>query len=1049
MTSSPPNAVEALEGALEWRCIGPYRAGRVIAVAGDPVDPRVFYFGSVGGGVWKSTDGGAYWQNVSDGFLNTASVGAIAVAQSDPNVVYAGMGETCIRIDLTHGDGVYRSDDAGATWTHLGLEDTRHISRVRVHPGDPDLVYVAAFGHAFGPSSQRGIFRSKDGGESWQNVLYESEDAGAADLSMDPNNPRILYASMWEARRSFWAMNSGGPGSGLYRSTDGGDTWDEITRRPGLPKGVVGRIGVAVSPARTGRVWALVEAEDGGLFRSDDGGESWQRLNDSEDVRSRPWYYTHVFADPVSPDTVYVLAPKTLRSTDGGTTFEQINMPHSDQHDLWIDPSDPRRMIEGNDGGACVTYDGGDTWSSMYNQPTSQLYSVVADNQTPYRVYGAQQDNSAVSVPSRSVKGVIPWDDCYTIGLSESGKVAVKPTDPNVVYSSYPGGTLLRYDHQSGQVRVIMVWPEYFQNSPPKEHRYRFGWEFPITISPHDPDTLYATGNVAFKSTDEGTTWQAISPDLTRDDPAKQELSGPITSEGPWAEIYCTIYAFAESPLEPGLLWAGTDDGLVHVSRDGGGTWNNVTPDGLPEWTMVSFIEPSRHDSGTAYVAATRYKLDDNRPFLFRTTDYGSTWTPIVDGIPGDDFTRVLREDTEQPGLLYAGTETGVYASTDDGGSWTRMQINLPVVPVYDLEVKDGDLVAATHGRSFWVLDDLTPLRQSAAGAPAGPHLFEPRPAIRFMKQLGSIVESGPGKHYTSDILGDPASWVETTDTNGRTTRKGLDSGVNPPEGAAIDFHLDDATECEVAIEVLDANGTVVRRLSTCAEGADKLSARAGLNRAWWDLRHRTSEDLPDEAGGASPFGAAKIAPLASPGIYTVRLKAGCASRMASLDVLVDPRSNATPAELAEQLALQLRIRDKYDETRDRVMQMRAIKAQLDEWQKRAGDGAAEEIGEAASRIRERLSDSENAIVPFRTAGPQPRGIPVGLYAKLKELMGIIAGADWPPTASSYELLDDLSARLEVQFDVVQAIIDNDIPAFTTLLEKSGIPIISVDEARK
>ena len=548
MTSSPPNAVEALEGALEWRCIGPYRAGRVIAVAGDPVDPRVFYFGTVGGGVWKSTDGGTYWQNVSDGYLNTASVGAIAVAQSDPNVLYAGMGETCIRIDLTHGDGVYRSDDAGATWKHLGLGDSRHISRVRVHPNDPDLVYVAAFGHAFGPSAQRGIFRSKDGGESWQNILYKSEDAGAADLSMDPSNPRILYASLWEARRSFWAMNSGGPGSGLHRSTDGGDTWDELTRNPGLPEGVVGRIGVAVSPARTGRIWALVEAEDGGLFRSDDGGESWQKLNDTEDVRSRPWYYTHVFADPVNPDTVYVLAPKTLRSTDGGTTFEQVNMPHSDQHDLWIDPSDPRRMIEGNDGGACVTYNGGETWSSIYNQPTSQFYSVVADNQVPYRVYGAQQDNSAVSVPSRSVKGVIPWEDCYTIGLSESGKVAVKPTDPNIVYSSYPGGTLLRYDHGSSQVRAIMVWPEYYQNSPPRLNRYRFGWEFPITISPHDPDTLYATGNVAFKTTDEGTTWQAISPDLTRDDPTKQELSGPITSEGPWAEIYCTIYAFAESP---------------------------------------------------------------------------------------------------------------------------------------------------------------------------------------------------------------------------------------------------------------------------------------------------------------------------------------------------------------------------------------------------------------------------------------------------------------------------------------------------------------------
>ena len=484
----------------------------------------------------------------------------------------------------------------------------------------------------------------------------------------------------------------------------------------------------------------------------------------------------------------------------------------------------------------------------------------------------------------------------------------------------------------------------------------------------------------------------------------------------------------------------------MHVSRDGGGTWNDVTPDGLPEWTMVSFVEPSRHDAGTAYVAATRYKLDDNRPFLFRTNDYGSTWTPIVGGIPGDDFTRVLREDPERPGLLYAGTETGVYASTDDGGSWTRMQLNLPIAPIYDLEVKDGDLVAATHGRSFWVLDDLTPLRQSTSGTPEDPHLFEPRPAIRYMKQLGSIVESGPGRHYTSDILGDPASWVETTDQDGRTTRKGLDSGVNPPEGAAIDFRLGDAPEGEVSIEMLDADGTVVRRLSTCSEGADKLRAKAGLNRAWWDLRHRASEDLPDEAGGASPFGSAVIAPLAAPGAYTVRLTGGGESRTASLRVLMDPRSNASQADLDEQLALQLRIRDKYEETRDRVMQMRAIKAQLDEWKKRVpADGPAEEIAEAALRIHEKLSDAENEIVPFRSAGPQPRGIPVGLYAKLKELMGIVAGADWPPTASSYELLDDLSARLQTQFDTVQDVIDNDIPAFTTLLEESGVPAISTD----
>ncbi len=1041
MSAGSSSVVDGLEGALEWRCIGPYRGGRVVAVAGDPADRRVFYFGAAGGGVWKSTDGGTYWQNVSGGFLKTASVGAIAVAESDPNVVYAGMGETCIRNDVTHGDGVYRSTDGGATWTHLGLEDTRHISRVRIHPNDPDVVYVAAFGHAFGPSEQRGVYRSKDGGQTWENVLFASEDAGAADLAMDANNPRVLYASTWEARRSFWAMDSGGPGSGLHRSTDGGDTWEEITRRPGLPEGVVGRIGVTASPARAGRVWALVEAADGGLFQSDDGGESWTRVNDSEDVRNRPWYYTHVFADPASADTVYVLAVKAMRSIDGGRTFESINMPHSDHHDLWIDPADPERMIEGNDGGACVSYDGGDTWSSVYNQPTAQLYSVVADNRTPYRVYGAQQDNSAISVPSRSIKGFIPWDDCYTIGISESGKVAVKPTDSNVVYSSYPGGFLVRYDHRTGQVRVIMVWPEYHDNTPAREFRYRFAWEFPITVSPHDPDTLYATGNVAFKSTDEGTTWTAISHDLTRNDPSKQGLSGPITSEGPWAEVYCTIYAFAESPLEAGLLWAGTDDGLVHVSRNGGDDWADVTPDELPPWTMVSFIEPSCHDAGAAYMAATRHMLDDFRPLLFKTEDYGATWTLIVDGIPDDDFTRVLREDKERPGLLYAGTETGVYVSADDGGNWSRLQLNLPVAPVYDLEVKDGDLVAATHGRSFWVLDDLTPLRQEGEGAPTGPHLFEPRPAIRYMKQSGSRIRAGEGKHYTSDIMGAPASWlgVETGDEG--MVKRGLDSGANPPEGAAIDFRLDGTPE-EVSIEIIDAGGAVIRRLSTRSEGADRLIAREGLNRTYWDLRHRASENLPEETWAASPFAAATMAPLAAPGAYTVRLTAGGEWRTATLDVLMDPRSDASQQDLDAQLALQLRIRDKYEEGRDCVLEIRSIKAQLDEWEKQAAD-SGKAASEEVSRIRERLSEAENGIVPFKPSGPQPRGVPYGPLANLKELMGIVAGADWRPTASSYEMFEHLEARLQDQFDAAQDVIENEIPEFATLLAELGLPAVS------
>ena len=626
-----------------------------------------------------------------------------------------GTGESCIRNNVTHGDGVYKSTDGGQTWRNMGLRDTRHIARVRVHPRNPDIVYVAALGHAFGPNEERGVFRSTDGGETWERVLFVSDGAGAVDLSMDPNNPRTMYASMWQVHRSFWDIVSGGPDSGLYKTTDGGDTWVELSERPGLPKETLGRIGVALSPARPDRVWALIEAENGGLFRSDDHGDTWEQLSDDDDLRSRSWYYTHVFADPSDPDTVWVLAAKTLRSTDGGRHFTEVPMPHGDQHDLWIDPRDSRRMIEGNDGGATVSLNGGDTWSNIYNQPTAQLYHITTDNQFPYEVYGTQQDNSGMAVRSYSDSGGILTSDWHTVGMSESGDIAVKPDDPNIVYSAYPHGILNRYDHRNREVRVVTVWPDDHANWPPRTYKYRFAWKFPIVFSPHDPDTLYVVGNMVFRTTDDGTTWEAISPDLTRNDATKMELKGgPITMEGADAEVYCTVYAFAESPIEPGLLWAGSDDGLVHVSRDGGGSWKDVTPPTMPEWTMVHSIDPSPHDAATAYIAATRFKSDDFRPYLYKTNDYGETWQEINGGIPDDDFTRVVREDPARRGLLYCGTESGVYVSADDGQSWESLQCNLPVVPIHDMVVKNGDLVAGTHGRSMWIMDDLS--RIASAG---------------------------------------------------------------------------------------------------------------------------------------------------------------------------------------------------------------------------------------------------------------------------------------------------------------------------------------------
>ncbi|HET9017503.1 MAG TPA: glycosyl hydrolase, partial [Thermomicrobiaceae bacterium] len=755
--SQPPVDPRLLE-SMEWRLIGPFRGGRVVAVAGHPTQPGTFYFGGCAGGVWKTTDGGTYWENITDGYFNTAAVGALAVSPSDPNVIYAGTGETAIRGNVSHGDGVYKSTDGGRSWQHLGLAATHAIGRVRIHPQNPDVVYVAALGHVWGPNKERGVYRSKDGGKTWEHILFKSDRAGAIDLTMDPNNPRVLYAAFWEAQRYPHALNSGGPDSAIYRSTDGGDTWQDITRNPGLPTGVLGKIGVAASPAKPGRVWALVEAEDGAMFRSDDGGDTWTRLSEQGELRRRAWYYTHVVADPSDADTVWVMNLKFWKSIDGGKSFQAVPTPHGDNHDLWIDPRDSNRMIEGNDGGACVTFNGGVTWSSLQNQPTAQFYHVTTDNRVPYRVFGSQQDNTAMSVPSASARGAITQTEWWEPGGGESGYIAVDPTNPEVMYGGSVGsgagdGRLIRFNHATGETRIVTVWPEVTgMGRGAKHYKYRFQWTYPIHFSTHDPNTLHVASNHVHRSTDEGMSWEVVSPDLTRNEPSKLEDSGgPITLDNTGAEVYCTVFALAESPHERGVYWAGSDDGLIHLTRDNMQTWQNVTPpaDMLPEWALISIIEPSPFDAGTAYVAATRYKHDDFRPYLLKTADYGQTWSTITDGIPANEFTRTVRADPNRKGLLYAGTETGVYVSFDDGGHWQRFQANLPVTPIHDLMVKGTDLIAATHGRSFWILDDLTPLHQvGAEQAGEAAHLYAPRPANRF-KHYGRYGENlAPSRSY-------------------------------------------------------------------------------------------------------------------------------------------------------------------------------------------------------------------------------------------------------------------------------------------------------------
>jgi photosystem II stability/assembly factor-like uncharacterized protein len=1026
--------------SIAWRSIGPYRGGRVVAVAGDPSEPMVFYFGACAGGVWKTTDGGMYWTNVSDGFFKTAAVGALAVAPSDPNVIYAGMGETCIRGNVSHGDGVYRSTDGGKTWTHQGLADTRHIAKIRVHPTNLDLVYVAALGHAFGPNPERGIYRSRDGGATWDQILFRSERAGAIDLSLDPANPRILYAAFWEAQRTPWSLSSGGPDSRLYRSTDGGDSWADISEHPGLPAGIKGKLGVAISPAHPGRVWAIIEAKEGGLFRSDDGGATWERICDDPKLRQRPWYYCHVFADPQDPETVYVLNLDCWKSTDGGRTFTEIVTPHGDNHDLWIDPRNPRRMIEGNDGGACVSFNGGDIWSSIYNQPTAQFYHVATDNRFPYRVYGTQQDNSAISTPSRTYKGAIGWNDCYIVGSSESGYIVVDPNDPNVIFSgaigSSPGGggSLLRYDHSTGQTRIVTVWPEIYGGYGAKDLKYRFQWTYPILFSPHDPSVLYTAGNLAFRSTDQGTSWEAISPDLTRNDVTKMEPSGgPITKDTTGAEHYCTIFAFVESPHERGVFWAGSDDGLLHISRDGGQSWANVTPSELPEWALISMIEHSPHDPATVYVAATRYKLDDLKPYLYKTNDYGQTWQMIVNGIPAHDFTRVIREDPARRGLLYAGTESGIYISFDDGANWQSLQLNLPAVPIYDLVVKDNDLIAATHGRAFWILDNLALLHQLGDQAALPPvQLFAPPPTHRIALPLSSEWYATPGKQYHV-ASGVPATSFAIQKPTGELVRTFLDAGNDIGPGLVVNYYLSEQPAGKVTLTFLDAKGEQIRRFSskledqpaspeqsgageaspapaddaatpneaptTIASSAsaleqelaapdpvlaagteEELSApsgakepqvakEAGMNRFVWNMRYPDARKLAEDASEAGIPG-----PLVLPGSYQVQLTVGDQTYTQSFEICKDPRVTTTQADLAAQFDLLMQIREKLSETHAAINQLRYIRQQVEEWARRAANQADQKetwaaIKQAADALKEQLTLVEGELIQTKVRG--------------------------------------------------------------------------------
>lgn len=1039
--------------ALKWRCIGPSRGGRVVAVAGDPVDPMTFYFGACAGGIWKTVDGGVYWRCVSDGFMTSAAVGAIAVAPSDRNVIYAGTGETTIRIDVSYGDGVYKSTDAGRTWSNVGLRGTKHIGRVSIHPTNPDIVYVAALGDIFGPNEERGVFRTMDGGKTWKKILYRDADSGSVDLSIDPTNPRIIFATFWQTRRNFWNLSSGGPGSGLFRSMDGGDSWEEITRAPGLPDGPIGKIGVSVSGARPGRVWALVEAveEKTGLYRSDDYGKRWVLTSNNRDLMHRPWYYTHVFADPGHADTVYVTNLGMWKSTDGGSGFTEINTPHGDNHDLWIDPKNPNRMIEGNDGGACVTFNGGYTWSTIYNQLTAQFYRIDVDNRFPYRVYGTQQDNTSIAVPSASVMGAITLGDCSYPGTGESGFIAVDPKNQDIVYcgavGSSPGGAgaLQRYDYRTDQLTLVNVWPEESTGFAPKDLRYRFAWTYPIVFSPHDPSVLYAAGNHVFRTKDQGMSWEEISPDLSLNDKSRQGHSGgDITRESAGAEIHATCASVVESPHRKGEIWASTDDGLVHVTRDGGKKWVNVTPKAMPELAYVGCVEISAHDPDVIYLSATRYKLSDYKPYLFRSKNSGKSWELITGDFPEDQITRVIRADPVRPGLLFVGTETGVHYSLNDGKNWARIPGGLPVAPVYDLKIKGSDLVAGTHGRSFWILDDLTALRGLADGDRAT-RLIPPREAVRTRLQFSALygVKSGVSTAVAFGIGGGIAS-VEKAD--GTKERAYLDVGENPPNGAVLYYWLKDGEKGPVSLTIRDAKGAVIRTLSSDDETlpvAKRPSAKPGLNRYVWDMRHpgptpmdpalsplkqKPLANEPDDMSG----------PVVVPGLYQIEFSAGSVKQTAPLTIVKDPRLDTPLASHKKQVALLLELVDSLSSLHVGVNRIRRMKKQLAAVAEVAGDHAA--LVKKAKAAADAMTAIERVLVDVDRASPRDTlRHPAGLNDTLADMVSTVANSDTHPTKSAEAVSREVMDNVAKQLAKLAKIVSGEVAAVNAEIAKRGV----------
>jgi photosystem II stability/assembly factor-like uncharacterized protein len=1008
---------ESLFRALQWRGIGPYRGGRALAVTGIPRDPDTFYFGAVAGGVWKTTDGGASWMSLTD-HTTISSIGAIAVAPSNSNIIYVGTGEAAPRGDMTNGDGIYRSADGGKTWTNIGLKDSRQIGGLIVDPSNPDTVLVAALGHAFGPNAERGVFRTTDGGKTWTKVLYKDDQTGAIDVSFDPHNSKIVYAALWQARRQPWTFSSGGPGSGLYRSTDAGVTWMRLSGN-GLPSGILGRIHVSVSGADSNRIYAMIEAADGGLFRSDDGGAHWRRINDDGRLRQRAWYFSTILADPKHVDTVYAENTGLFRSTDGGKTFNLLAARHGDHHGLWIDPTNPDRIIESSDGGASISFDDGKTWTTQNNQPTAQFYHVSVDNRFPYYVYGAQQDNSNLAIASRDDEGAITEKDWYNAGGGECGFVIADPRDPWIIYSTSEN-LVVRFNKHTYQDRVISVWPIDASGHAAKDLDHRFNWTSPLAMSPSNPDTLYFGMERLYKTTNDGNSWIAISGDLTRNDKSKQQASGgPITKDITSVEYYDTIFAIAESPLKKGMIWVGTDDGLIQLTQNGGGRWTNVTPSSVPEWSTVSMIEASRYDANTAYVALDRHKLDDIKPYIFKTADGGKTWTRIDSGLPEGAFVHAVREDSVKRGLLYAATETGVFVSFDDGQHWQSLQLNLPRSPVHDLVVKGDDLVVATHGRSFWILDDVAPLRQvQIASTAATTFLYTP--------------ETGYRLYYPDAVDAHPPV------------------GQNPPSGVLIDYYLPSQPSGNVTIDILDTKGSTVRHLTSVKSNkveqppewpdqiqpTDTLPALQGMNRFVWNLRY----DDPVQIPGAFYAGLPPRGPIVLPGKYTIKLTYNGQTQTAPLTIASDPRVQGPLTGLQQKFALSIQIYHDQDALHRAVNDIRSVKGEIAATLGKSSgklNGAA--LSAEGNALVKHVSQIEGVLMQVNIKGSEANlNFPGMLNEQIYSFSGLLEDGDTAPNAQEVETYAGLHAKLGAQLAAWDSVKTTQVAAFHAHAQGAG-----------